>query len=158
MQDTDGAWGWAKKAWRWGVRAWNSPAGRITRRVVSAASWFVPGGAVVKAGFVAYKGYRLYRTIRGASRTAKDMSASRGSLAVAGRLWTRSMKKRPYSWAHQQGNKRGYRLTKGHYQYRSPTLKRGHSRNGYYANFNGPKKFNMHVRVTNPRRSWARWR
>ncbi|MFJ2618598.1 DNRLRE domain-containing protein [Glutamicibacter sp. NPDC087344] len=158
MQDTDGAKGWAKNAWRWGVRAWNSPIGRVTRRVVGIASWFVPGGAAVRAGIVVYKGYKLYKAVKSASRTASDLSATRGASAIAGRLWTRSLKKKPYNWAKNQGNKRAYMLRNKTRQYRSPSLKKGTSRNGYYSNFNGPKNFNMHVRITNPRKSWSQWR
>ena len=154
MNDITGLLGW-KDVWSGAKNAWKNPYVRVAVNVASIA---VPGGLFVRGAITAYKGYKLYKTVKAAGSSAKDLSATRGASAVAGRLWARSVKKKPYKWAQNQGNKKAYMLRGKVRQYRSPSKKTGSARNGYYSNFNGPNKFNLHVKITNPKRSWSKWK
>lgn len=139
MQDTAGTWGWAKKAWKWGVRAWHSPGGRVARRVVSVASWFVPGGAALKVGIGVYKGYKLYKAVK-SGKKAWGMTSGRGryskfSQGVAGRMWVgRGATK------HKGGEWRSKNLTRSYRPASKKRDKRRHAAN--YQSWKSPRKSN----------------
>lgn len=95
MNDISGLWGgssWSfKSAWGNVKKAWNSPTGRVVRTVVSVASWFIPSTAVLRVGYAAYKGYKIYRAAKYLQKTGgmatHGRKASKLSQNIAGRLW-----------------------------------------------------------------------